>query len=54
MELDDDVEFHHGEKLYHDKLGHAKLDPRKRPNHDDNIHDSPCLMDFLWIIWNFI
>ena len=25
MELDDDVEFHHREKLYHDKLGYAKM-----------------------------
>ena len=46
MELDNDIELHHVEKLYHDKLGHAKLDPRKRPDHDENIHDSPWLMDF--------
>ena len=26
MELDDDVEFHHGEKLYPDKRGYAKMD----------------------------
>ena len=51
MELDNDVEFHHGEKLYDDKLGHAKLDPRKRPDHDDNIDDSPLLMDICWIIY---
>ena len=41
MELDDYNEFHHGEKPYHDKLGYAKMDPRKQLNYDNNIHDSP-------------
>ena len=42
----DNVEFHHVEKLYHDKLGHARLDPCKRSDHDEHIHDSLWLMDF--------
>ena len=42
----DNVEFHNVENLYHDKLGHARLDPRKRSDHDEHIPDSLWLMDF--------
>ena len=35
MVLDNDVELDHEDQLYYDKLDHGK-----RPDHDNNIHDS--------------
>ena len=35
MVLDNDVELDHADQLYYDKLDHGK-----RPDHDNNIHDS--------------